>query len=62
MSFGQELRSLRKGSRLSQARLAEILSIPQATISDIEKGKYEPKINIAKRLADFFSKKIDDML
>lgn len=62
MKFGKKLKALRLAAKLSQAKLAQILSIPQVTISDIENGKYEPKINVAKKIASFFGKTLDEMV
>lgn len=61
MSFGQKLKQLRLARSLSQAKLAEILGIPQTTISDFEQCKYEPDVTVAKNIARFFGKTIDEM-
>lgn len=61
MSFGQKLKQLRLARGLSQAKLAEMLGIPQTTISDFEQGKYEPDVTVAKNIARFFGKTIDEM-
>lgn len=41
MRYGERLRFARKNKRLSQAALAKITHVPQATISKIERGDQE---------------------
>lgn len=49
---------IRKEKNISQKKLAEITGISQANISKIENGYYIPSIEILKRIADAFEKKL----
>lgn len=62
MIFAANLKRLRQEAKISQSKLAKAVDIPQATISDLELGKHEPKIGIAKKIADYFGKSLDDMM
>jgi transcriptional regulator with XRE-family HTH domain len=51
---GVRLRQIRKARRLTQAELAEIVGIPQGTISHVETGRqpgYHLAVDTARRLA-----------
>ena len=48
----------RKETGLSQKQLSEKTGIPQANISKIENGRYVPSIDILKRIADAFGKRL----
>lgn len=54
----QELRNL-KG--LTQQELAEAIDVTRATVIALEKGSYNPSLELAFRLAKFFNKKIDEL-
>ncbi len=49
----------RKG--LTQQELADAIEVTRATIVALEKGSYNPSLDLAFRLANFFNKKIDDL-
>lgn len=46
---------------LTQGDLAEKLKVTRQTIISIEKGKYDPSLDLAFRIADFFEVKIEDI-
>lgn len=48
----------RKETGLSQKQLSEKTGIPQANISKIENGYYIPSVDILKRIADAFGKRL----
>ncbi|MDG4650086.1 helix-turn-helix transcriptional regulator [Roseibacterium sp. SDUM158017] len=48
----QNLRDIRKAKSLSQADLAEMVGVKQATISRIEKGVNNPSLAVASKIAD----------
>ena len=62
MNFAGHLKCLRIDKKLSQKTLSEEIGIPQTTLSDLENNKYEPDISLAKKIATYFNKKIDDMI
>lgn len=46
---------------LTQEMLAEKLGVTRQTIIAIEKGKYDPSLNLAFKIAGFFNVKIEDI-
>ena len=52
---------IRKEKGLSQEELAKKLRVSRQTISSIETGKYNPSLDLAFAIADFFDKKIEDI-
>lgn len=62
MSFGENLRSLRKAKGLKQDELAKEFNVSAKTISHWEKGYSEPSITQLLALAKFFDITLDDLL
>lgn len=52
---------LRKEHGLNQDELAKILRVSRQTISSIENGKYNPSLELAFAISDFFQKSIEDI-
>jgi len=46
---------------LSQEELAKKLGVTRQTIIAIEKGKYDPSLKLAFKIAKFFNVKIEDI-
>ncbi|NJE08045.1 transcriptional regulator [Thermococcus sp. M39] len=55
------LRELREARGLTQEELAKILGVTRQTIIAIEKGKYDPSLKLAFKIARFFGVKIEDI-
>lgn len=55
------LRELRNGAGVNQKELAEHVGITQQQISNIENGSVYPSLTVAKKLAVYFDKSIDDI-
>ena len=55
------MRELRTGRGLSQAELAEALSVSRQTINAIETERYTPSLPLAFALARFFDKSIEEV-
>ncbi|WP_297466961.1 helix-turn-helix transcriptional regulator [Thermococcus sp.] len=55
------LRELREKKGLTQEELARALGVTRQTIIAIEKGKYDPSLKLAFRIARFFGVKIEDV-
>jgi transcriptional regulator with XRE-family HTH domain len=51
MTFGENLRKIRKGKKISQIRIYKETGFPQTTISDWENNKYLPDVMEALKLA-----------
>ncbi|KUH33464.1 XRE family transcriptional regulator [Thermococcus celericrescens] len=55
------LRELREARGLTQEELAKALGVTRQTIIAIEKGRYDPSLRLAFRIAHFFGVKIEDI-
>ncbi len=56
-----KLQELRKNRKLTQEQLAEIIGVSRQTINAIEKGKFDPSLPTAFRMAQLFEKKVEDI-
>ena len=56
MKMGAFLKELRKEKGLSQEEFAKALKVSRQTISSIENGKYNPSLDLAFDIAEFFGK------
>ena len=52
---------LRKEMGLSQEEFARALRVARQTVSSIENGKYNPSLELAFQIADFFQKTIEEL-
>ena len=52
---------LRKEKGLNQDEFAKLLRVSRQTISSIERGKYNPSLDLAFDIADFFGKTIEEI-
>jgi len=52
---------LRKDKGLNQEEFAKILKVSRQTISSIENGKYNPSLESAFRISDFFDLSIEQI-
>ncbi|CAI1493095.1 MULTISPECIES: helix-turn-helix transcriptional regulator [Thermococcus] len=55
------LRDLREAKGLTQEELARALGVTRQTIIAIEKGRYDPSLRLAFKIARFFGVKIEDI-
>ena len=55
------LEEMRKERGLNQEELAGILGVSRQTIISLEKGRYNPSIVLAFKLANYFGKNIEDI-
>ena len=46
---------------MTQGELASALGVSRQTIISIEKGRYDPSLELAFRLADYFGMSIEDI-
>ena len=56
-----KVEQLRKERDLSQEEFAKALRVSRQTVSSIETGKYNPSLELAFTIADFFDKQIEDI-
>ena len=52
---------LRKEMGLIQEEFARALRVSRQTVSSIENGKYNPSLELAFQIADFFQKTIEEL-
>ena len=52
---------LRKEQRLNQEEFAKAIRVSRQTVSSIENGKYNPSLELAFIIADFFEKSIEEI-
>ncbi len=55
------LEQLRKDRQMSQEDLANVLKVSRQTIISLEKGKYNPSIVLAFKIAKYFDSNIHDI-
>ncbi len=56
-----EVRGIRIGMGLSQAKLGEIMGVSRQTINAIETGRYTPSLPLAMSLARFFGRPVEEV-
>ena len=55
------LEELRKQHGITQEELASLLEVSRQTISSLEKGRYNPSILLAFKIARYFGLSIEDI-
>ena len=61
MTLKNRLEELRKSSGISQEELAAALEVSRQTISSLEKGRYNPSILLAFKIARYFGMRIEEI-
>ncbi len=56
-----DLQELRSSKGLTQQELADAIGVTRVTVVALERGDYNPSLELAFRLSKFFNKKIDDL-
>ncbi|QDK42619.1 transcriptional regulator [Bacteriovorax stolpii] len=56
-----ELHVLRAERKITQQELADAIGVTRATVNALEKGNYNPSLELAFRLSLFFEKSIHDI-
>jgi len=56
-----KVEQLRKERGLNQEDFAKMLRVSRQTISSIETGKYNPSLDLAFAISDFFGKSIEEI-
>ena len=62
MSFGENLKNLRIGNKMTQDELAEKIYVSRTAVSKWETNRGFPSIESLKYLADLFSMSIDELI
>ena len=53
--------SLRKQKGLSQEEFAKLMKVSRQTVSSIENGKYNPSLELAFQIAEYFDMPIEEI-
>lgn len=61
LNISNRIHVLRAEKKISQEQLANEVEVVRATISSIEKGKYNPSLELAFKIAIFFEKDINEI-
>ncbi len=59
--MNNNVESLRKERGLNQEEFAKALKVSRQTISSIENGKYNPSLDLAFEIANFFGMTIEEI-
>lgn len=61
MEFDTRIRELREDAGLTQAELADRVDVTRQTVLYVEKGEYNPSLELAWRIAREFDSRIEDV-
>jgi len=61
MEIQNSLKKFREKNDLTQAELAKELDVSRQTVNAIETGKYDPSLELALKIAEFFDAKIEEV-
>ena len=61
VSFTNNIKELRKSRKLRQEDLAEILGVTRQTIIAIENNKYDPTLELAMKISEFFEVTVNEI-
>ena len=61
INFADNLKVLRLKNQLTQIELAKLVQVEQSTIARYETGKYEPKFDVAAKLAKIFDVTVEEL-
>ncbi|MGL4850365.1 MAG: helix-turn-helix transcriptional regulator [Clostridium sp.] len=59
--MNNRLEEIRKEKEITQEELASVLEVSRQTISSLEKGRYNPSIILAFKIARYFNLSIEDI-
>ena len=59
--MNNRLEAIRKQQNMTQEELASVLEVSRQTIGSLEKGKYNPSILLAFKIARYFNLRIEDI-
>ncbi|MDB2282899.1 helix-turn-helix transcriptional regulator [Halorubrum ezzemoulense] len=61
MEFETRIRELREEAGLTQAELADCVDVTRQTVLYVEKGEYNPSLELAWRIAREFDARIEEV-
>jgi putative transcriptional regulator len=61
LKIENKLQALRNAKSITQQELADAIGVTRATVVALERGDYNPSLELAFRLSRFFNQKIDEL-
>lgn len=61
MEIKNQVKKFRNEKDITQAQLAEKAGVSRQTINAIETGKYDPSLELALKIADFFDETVEEL-
>lgn len=61
MEIENHVKKFREEEDITQAQLAEEVGVSRQTINAIETGKYDPSLELALKIADFFDETVEEL-
>ena len=61
LTISNQLHVLRAMKKITQQELADAIGVTRATVNALEKGNYNPSLELAFRLSLYFEKNIQDI-
>lgn len=61
MEIENQVKKFRNEKDITQAQLAEELGVSRQTVNAIETGKYDPSLELALKIAEFFGTKVEEV-
>ena len=61
MALSTKLKEYREAKGLKQADLAELVGVRRETIVNLEKGKYNPSLKLARDIAKVFHTTVEEL-
>ena len=61
MGIENQVKKFRKDEDITQAELAEKVSVSRQTINAIETGKYDPSLELALKIAGYFDTNLEQL-
>lgn len=57
--MSNRIRDLREGRGMTQADLAELIDVARQTVLAVEKGRFDPSLSLAFKIADVFGLSVE---
>lgn len=61
MGIENQFKNFRQQEDITQKQLAEEVDVSRQTINAIETGKYDPSLELALKIAEFFEEKVEEI-
>jgi putative transcriptional regulator len=61
MGIENQVRKFRKKEEITQEQLAKEVEVSRQTINAIETGKYDPSLELALKIAEFFDTDVEEV-